>query len=63
MRRKIIDYIKKNPITNQDIEIWQKELRDKVIWDSIYNKNYEEHYFIDSMYTSLWILGHEIKSK
>ena len=58
-----IDYIKKNPITNQDIEIWQKELRDKVIWDSIYNKNYEEHYFIDSMYTSLWILGHEIKSK
>lgn len=58
-----VDYIKKVASTNQEVEMWQKELRDKVIWDSIYNKNYEEHYFIDSMYTSLWILGHEIKSK
>lgn len=50
-----IDYIKKCASTNQDVEIWQKELQDKLIWDTIYNKNYQEHYDIEYMYTSLYM--------
>lgn len=52
-----VDYIKKCASTNQEVEMWQKELRDKVIWDIVYNKNYKEHNFIDSMYTSLMESG------
>lgn len=54
-----IDYIKKHymgehPSTlSKMMEIWQKELQDKVIWEVFYNNNYKEHYFIYSMYTSL----------
>lgn len=54
-----VDYIRKHlvielPSTSEMIEIWQKELQDKVIWKVFYNNNYEgHHFFIDSMYTSL----------
>ena len=53
-----VDYIKKlfifpYPSMSKMIEIWQKELRDKVIWEVFYNNNYRKHLFIDSMYTSL----------
>ncbi len=48
-----VDYIKKYTSTKEEIEIWQKELRDKLIWEIFYNGNYQEHYFIESMYTSL----------
>ena len=47
-----VDYIKKHAST-KEVEIWQKELKDKVIWDVIYKKNYREHYYIEAMYTSL----------
>lgn len=46
-------YIIRFPSSSKMIEIWQKELQDEVIWEVFYNNNYEEHYFIDSMYTSL----------
>ena len=52
-----VDYIKKVASTNQEVEMWQKELRDKVIWDIVYNRNYKEHYFIKHMYTSLMEFG------
>lgn len=48
-----IDYIKKYTSTSQEVEIWQKELRDKTIWDVVYCGNYHEHLFLESMYTSL----------
>ena len=48
-----VDYIKKHTSTSQEVEIWQKELQDKTIWDLIYNGNYKEHNLIEYMYTSL----------
>lgn len=48
-----VGYIKKYALTSQEIDIWQKELRDKVIWECIFNENYQDHYLIESMYTSL----------
>ena len=48
-----VGYIKKYASTSQEIDIWQKELRDKVIWECIVNENYQEHNFIEYMYTSL----------
>lgn len=46
-------YIRRFPSSSKMIEIWQKELQDEVIWEVFYNNNYKEHYFINSMYTSL----------
>lgn len=46
-------YIRRVPSSSKMIEIWQKELQDEVIWEVFYNNNYEEHLFINSMYTSL----------
>lgn len=53
-----VDYIKKlfifpHSSMSKTIEIWQKEAQDKVIWKVFFNNNYKEHFFIDSMYTSL----------
>lgn len=50
-----VDCIKKIVYTysSHEVNIWQKELQDQVIWDVFYNKNYKEHYCIESMYTSL----------
>ena len=53
-----VDYIRKlytreDTPTSKMIEIWQKELQDKIIWKVFYKNNYEKHLFIDSMYTSL----------
>lgn len=48
-----VDYIKMHVSSNQEIEIWQRELQDMAIWDLVYNENYQEHYSIRSMYTSL----------
>jgi hypothetical protein len=52
---KDVDFIKICTYSKQDseIEIWKKELRDKVIWTVLFEDGYKEHYFIDSMYTSL----------
>lgn len=47
-----VDYIKKYTSTSHEVEIWQKELQDKTIWDVIYKGNYHDHYLIESMYTS-----------
>jgi len=38
-----VDYIKKHTSTIHEVEIWQKELQDKTIWDVIYNGNYKKH--------------------
>ena len=47
----IRNYIGKHyPITNNKVEIWQKELQDEVIWDVFFNNKYKEHFFLDSMY-------------
>ncbi len=48
-----VDCITKFVYTSHEVDIWQKELQDQVIWDVFYNKNYKEHYCIESMYTSL----------
>lgn len=50
-----VDFIKICTYSKQDseIEIWKRELRDKVIWKVLFDDGYKEHYFIDSMYTSL----------
>lgn len=48
-----VAYIKKHTSTSEGVEIWQKELRDKVLWDIIYNEDYQEHYLIESIFTSL----------
>lgn len=55
-----VDYIRKHhirehPSTSKMIEVWQKELQDKVIWKVFYKNKYEKHsyYYMDSMYTSL----------
>ena len=46
-------YIKKYSSTKKEAEIWLKELQDKAIWEIVYKDNYQEHYDIRSMYTSL----------
>ena len=50
-----VDFIKICTYSKQDseIEIWKRELRDKVIWKVLFEDGYKKHYFIDSMYTSL----------
>lgn len=48
-----VDFIKKFTYSKQDfeIEIWKKELGDKVIWKVLFEDGYNNHYFIiNSMY-------------
>lgn len=54
-----VDYIKKHTSTKNEIEIWQKELRDKVIWKFFYKDHYSEniwweHMYIEYIYSSLY---------
>lgn len=54
-----VDYIKKHTSEKNEIEIWLKELRDKVIWKYFYDVNYSDdfsldHLFLENMYSSLY---------
>ena len=48
-----IDYIKQHTSKKDEIEIWQKELQDKVIWNVFFKDTYHNHYMIDSMYRAV----------
>ena len=54
-----VDYIKKHTSKKNEIEIWLKELRDKVIWKYFYDVNYSDdissdYLFLENMYSSLY---------
>lgn len=49
-----IDYINLC-VEEEYVEIWQKEMRDEILWKVLYNKEYREHYFIEYIYKSLKI--------
>lgn len=54
-----VDYIKKCTSIKHEIDVWQKELQDKVIWNYFYEKRnfgsiISDHIFLDSMYSSLY---------
>ena len=53
-----VDYIKNCTSSKHEIEIWQKELQDKVIWKFFYEEKdtdsvFSQHLYLDLMYTSL----------
>lgn len=53
-----VDYIKKCTSSKHEIEIWQKELQDKVIWKFFYEEKdtdsvFLQHLYLELMYTSL----------
>ena len=54
-----VDYIKNCTSSNHEIEIWQKELQDKVIWKFFYEEKdtdsvFLQHLSLELMYTSLY---------
>lgn len=48
-----VDYIKKHTSDAHEIEIWQKELQDRLLWRIFYEGQYEEHFELGSMYITI----------